>query len=97
MRLLKKLCISLHKEDKIDECFQAKQKAVDDSVKRGNPADDIKSASGDIYVSLKNILSLNKCGNTTEAFLRDTMAPLITDDTSVYKDLEEEILIKKQY
>lgn len=95
--IIKKLCISLHKEDKIDECFQAKQKAVDDSVKRGNPADDIKSASGDIYVSLKNILSLNKCGNTTEAFLRDTMAPLITDDTSVYKDLEEEILIKKQY
>jgi hypothetical protein len=32
-----------------------------------------------------------KCGNTKDAFLRDTIAPLITEETQIYKDLETEI------
>lgn len=60
-------------------------------MKRLNPIDDIKSASGMIYTYLKQILSLAKCGNTKDAFLRDTMAPLITSETQIYKDLEKEI------
>ena len=61
------------------------------STARGNAADDIKSASGEIYVELKRILNMTKCGNTKDAFFRDTLAPLITEDTSVYKELEREI------
>jgi hypothetical protein len=61
------------------------------SVQRGNAPDDVKSASGEIYVELKRILNLTNCGNTTCAFLRDTMVPLITVETSVYQDLEHEI------
>ena len=61
------------------------------STARGNAADDIKSASGEIYVELKRILNMTKCGNTKDAFFRDTLAPLITEDTSIYKELEREI------
>ncbi len=89
--IITKLCQTHGKEDKIDECLAAKVQAITDSVGRGNPKDDIKSASGKIYTELKRILSLNKCGNTKDAFFRDTIAPLITEETQVYKDLEKEI------
>lgn len=89
--IIKKLCLSLNQEDKFEECIKAKNQALDESIKRGNPSDDIKSASGEIYLSLKKILSLNQCGNTKDAFLRDTMTPLITEDTNIFKELETEI------
>lgn len=89
--IIKKLCNSVNKEDKIEECLNSKAKIIEGSIKRGNPSDDIKSASGDIYVSLKRILELTKCGNTKDAFFRDTIAPLITEETQIYKDLEIEI------
>lgn len=90
--IIKRLCNSVRKEDKIEECLNSKVKILEESIKRGNPSDDIKSASGDIYVSLKRILELTQCGNTKEAFFRDTIAPLITEETQIYKDLESEIL-----
>ena len=48
-------------------------------------------ASGEIYVELKKTLGLNQCGNTKDAFFRDTLAPLVTEETQIYKDLEKEI------
>lgn len=89
--IIKKLCRVQVKEDKIEECIAAKTQAISESISRGNPIDDIKSASGKIYIELKRILSLTKCGNTKDAFLRDTIAPLITEETQIYKDLESEI------
>lgn len=89
--IIKRLCNSVSKEDKIEECLNSKAKIIEKSIKRGNPADDIKSASGDIFVSLKRILELTKCGNTKDAFFRDTITPLITEETQIYKDLEKEI------
>lgn len=89
--ILKKLCRKEGKEDKIEECIAAKSQALSESNQRKNPIDDIKSASGKIYTELKRILSLTKCGNTKDAFLRDTIAPLITEETQIYKDLETEI------
>lgn len=61
------------------------------SIARGNPADDYKSAQGDIYNSLKRNLELIKCGNNAETFIRDTLASLITPDMDVYRELEYEI------
>ena len=43
------------------------------------------------YLSLKRRLSLIQCGNNPDPFMRDTLAPLITPDMDVYKDLEIEI------
>lgn len=89
--IIKKLCCSQNKEDKIAECLAAKKDAITESINRGNPTDDIKSASATIYTEIKRILSLTQCGNTKESFLRDTIAPLITNDTQIYRELEKEI------
>lgn len=89
--LLTKLCVVNGKEDKIGEILAAKQQRVQNSIQRGNPTDDIKSASGDIYVDTKRILGLTQCGNTKDAFMRDTICPLITNDTQVFIDLYNEI------
>ena len=89
--VIEKLCISVGKSDKVDECLQKKQEALSSSIKRENAPDDLKSARGDIYTSLKKILGLTQCGNKPDSFLRDTMAPLITPDMEIYKQLERDI------
>jgi len=89
--ILKKLCQVTNSEDKYDECISLKESIIKSSNLRGNPLDDIKSASGEIIVELKKILPLNKSGNNTSSFLKDTVAPLITDDTEIFKQLEQEI------
>ncbi len=87
--LIRKLCSSVSKTEKIDECLNAKQTALTNSISRGNPSDDMKSASGEFYNSLKSILQLTQRGDKVHAFLRDTIAPLVTPDTKVYKELKE--------
>ena len=89
--IISKLCTSVGQEDKIEKCLDAKRNAICESINRGNPVDDIKSAGGHIYVAVKRILALSQCGNTQEPFMRDTLAPLITPDTQVFKELENMI------
>lgn len=89
--IIEKLCVSVNHLELLPDCLTMKAAAISNSVNRGNPPDDIKSASGEIYVGLKRILGLTGCGNKTHTFLRDTMAPLVSEDTNVYKLLEQEI------
>ena len=89
--VIKKLCDSLGQSDKYVECINRKGAAISASVSRGNPADDLKSARGDIYNALKGILCLTQCGNNADSFIRDTLAPLITPEMDVYRRLENEI------
>lgn len=89
--LLTKLCVQLGKSDKIEECLSIKQTAISNSISRGNPSDDIKSARGEIYTKIKQLLSLTQCGNTVDAFLRDTIAPLMTPDLQIFQLLESEL------
>lgn len=72
--------------------MKEKEEALKNSVSRGNAMDDFKSASGEIYNALKKKLGLTQCGNNSDAFLRDTMATLISPDMEIYKQLENEIL-----
>ena len=89
--IIRKLCIVNGKDDLIDDCLQIKADAIAESQMRDNPADDIKLASGTMYVNLKQKLELTGCGNTKVAFLRDTIAPLLTTDTQIYGHLKREI------
>ena len=89
--IISKLCVKNGKVEMIDDCLLAKKDAINNSVNRSNPKDDVKSASGEIMNALKKILGLTQCGNDTVSFLRDTMAPLITSETSVYRELEKSI------
>lgn len=87
--LIKKLCQEKGHPEKEYECLAVKKQAIENSMRRGNPHDDIKSASGEIYNGLKGILGLTQCGNKTHSFLRDTMAPLLTPDMALYKELKQ--------
>lgn len=90
--IIKKLCDKFEKTELYEKCIEIKSNKLGESVQRGNPADDIKSISGEYYVELKKVLGLAKCGNTKDAFFRDTIAPLITNETDIYKELESEIM-----
>lgn len=93
MRLLFCLCEKLSKGDKIAICLALKEIKIQESVeRRKNPSDDIKSAAGEIYIGLKQILQLKQCGNK-DIFTRYNTTPLITPDTAIYKELEKEILL----
>lgn len=89
--IIRKLCTYLGKQELTQECLNAKNIALQESITRGNPADDIKSASGLIFTELKKLLSLSQGGNNKCAFLRDTIAPLVTEETNIFKELEKEI------
>ena len=89
--VIEKLCDKVGKPEECAACIQEKRQALTDSVSRGNAPDDLKKASGGIYLSLKRHLSLTQCGNNPDPFMRDTLAPLIMPDMDVYKELEAEI------
>lgn len=89
--VIKKLCHEFNQDEKYEECIERKEKAIENTISQGRPADDIKSSRGEIYNALKQLLGLNRCGNNADAFLRDTIAPLITPDMEIYKQLEKEI------
>lgn len=89
--MIRKLCQVKEMSEKEAECLEMKKQAMQDSVSRGNPSDDVKSASGVIYTNLKRILQLTRCGNDTHSFLRDTMAPLLTSDMPLYAEIKQSI------
>lgn len=89
--VLKKLCVSVGQPEEYDECLREKNEALTASIGRDNATDDYKSARGDIYNTLKRHLKLTKCGNNADTFIRDTLAPLITPDMDVYRELETEV------
>ncbi|WP_196424479.1 AAA family ATPase [Commensalibacter melissae] len=76
----------------LSDAIAIKETAREESIRRGNVKDDLKSASGQIYDGLKKLLNLSRCGNDHITFMRDTMCPLITPDTKLYKEMERDII-----
>lgn len=89
--VLEALCSSVGKQTEFAAVLAAKSKAVADSVARGNPPDDVKSAAGAIYTETKKILGLTQVGNDRNAFMRNTLAPLIKPGMVVYNQLKMDI------
>lgn len=86
--ILEKLCKTLGKIDKLETLLQQKNNLLQQS---GKPVDDFKAVSGQLYVEVKKLLDLRQRGNTADTFMRDTLAPLITPETKVYRELESTI------
>ena len=74
--------------DLLSSALQVKNDALMASVGRGNPNDDLKSAAGEIYKGLKRLLELQRPGDNTETFMRDTLAPLVVPGTATYEQLK---------
>lgn len=89
--ILEALCISVNKSGNIPDVLAAKQAAISDSVTRGNPPDDIKSAAGKIYTETKRILGITQGGNDRHSFARNTLAHLVKPGTGVYAQLKHDI------
>lgn len=62
-----------------------------DSILRGNPSDDLKSASGDLIQFLKRDLNLTGCGSDPASFARAVLVPLIKPEMAVYNVLRADI------
>lgn len=89
--ILLRLCKMYEQPELGPSVLAAKKQAIQASIDRGNPPDDVKSASGAIYAETKRILRLTQVGSTARTFMRDTLAPLITHETTVYAQLKYDI------
>jgi hypothetical protein len=75
----------------LNQALEIKREAISKSVARGNPPDDIKSAAGELYVGLKRLLQFQRCGSNVDAFMRDTLAPLIQPPMPTYQKLKADV------
>ena len=89
--ILQELCAKFGQASKWPALKAAKEVDIAASVANGHPPDDIKSASGRITVSCHKHLQLTNAGKTSRAFMRDTLAPLVTADTAMYRKLRSVI------
>ena len=85
--VLRALTEQVGQHDRYKDVLALRAEALAASVARGNRPDDLKSAAGEIYNGLKQMLSLEQPGNNKEAFMRDTLAPLIQPGMDTYKEL----------
>lgn len=90
--VLTKLAMSVGHSEKVSDVLQIKADALAASVGRGNQPDDLKSAAGQIFTNLRQILALARAGNSTDTFMRDTLAPLITPDMPTHTAMKAAIL-----
>jgi predicted ATPase len=89
--VLTALCVSKGKPDVAAALLQEKRDAITASIARGRPPDDVKSASGDIYVAAKRLLALTRVGGDSITFGRDTLARLLVPEMKTFNELKVDI------
>ena len=87
--VLRALAQTVNGELKIGDLQSAKQDILD--ARPDDAPDDLKPASGEIYLACKNILGLTNPGNTVKTFMRDTLAPCVRPGMGVYDQLKHDI------
>jgi hypothetical protein len=90
--VIEALVIREGKQALLSDALKIRADAIANSVARGNPPDDLKSAAGETYTKLKQLLGLERPGNNADAFMRDTLAPLIVPGMLSYSDLKAAII-----
>ncbi|RYD85401.1 MAG: ATP-binding protein [Verrucomicrobiaceae bacterium] len=90
--VIEKLVARENKNELLPDALLIKSEALRNSASRGNSADDLKSASGEIFIGLRKLLELTRCGNDKDAFMRDTLAPLIVPSMGTYNALKAAIV-----
>jgi len=69
--VLRSLGLSVGKADKVDDLLAEKQRIIERRTE--DAPDDLKPASGEIYIACKSILELTNPGNSAKTFMRDTL------------------------
>ncbi len=88
--VLRALATSVDKEDKTETLLARKERIL--AARPDDDPDDLKPASGEIYVACKKVLDLADPGNDAKAFTRDTLAPLVKPGMKVYDELRHDVL-----
>ena len=78
----------------VDWGLEIKAAAMQNSTARGNPSDDLKSAAGEIYNKLRLLLDIHHPGGDKDAFMKDTLSPLIVPGMETYQELKADIVDK---
>ena len=89
--VLRQLCVSQGKPDKVEEFLAAKDEEIEKVTKDDKIHDKRRPVVQRIQQQAEKILGLTHSGNTVESFMRNTLAPLIQPDMEVYKELEKDI------
>lgn len=91
--VLRELAKSVHQQEKVDELLGAKGQILEHrrNMDFNDAPDDLKRASGEIYIKCKKILRLIAPGNGPKGFMRDTLAPLVHPGMNVYLELKQDI------
>ena len=87
--VIKSLAISVGKADKTEELLTEKKHIL--ATRPRDPSDDLKPASGQVYIACKRILGLTQCGNDTKEFERETLAALVKPGMAVYEELKRDV------
>ena len=88
--VLSKLCDSLGRP----ECFTTIKTARDNALDRPGvqrAIDDLKPAAQAVHQAASTQLDLPRAGETKQAFMRDVLAPLVTEETLEYQSLKNDI------
>ena len=94
--VIKELVSEVGQPGLYEDALEIRAQALRDSVDRGNPDNDLKSAAGDIFVSLRSLLNLQNGGSDTNAFMRHRLAPLIAPGMDTYQKMKSAIIDKVQ-
>jgi ABC-type nitrate/sulfonate/bicarbonate transport system ATPase subunit len=84
-------CEDIGQASLVPDVLAARDKAMEASRGRGNAADDFKSALGELYTHMRRLLGLTECGNSQEAFCRDTMSQFLRSGMAAYETLKRDI------
>lgn len=68
-----------------------KNRLLGELSSQGKPTDDVKAIAGMLYNETKKRLCLTSCGNNAIEFSKATLAPLLTPETAVYRELETSV------
>jgi len=89
--VLKQLCISQGKSDKVQEFLTAKDKGIQKIKDNDKIHDKRRPIVQCIQQQAETILELSHSGDTVESFMMDILAPLIKPCMKVYEQLEKDI------
>ena len=91
--VLEALCVNYGGPMQFEDLLKAKRNTIAKTTQNGAAPDDLKKASGIIYGAAIAQLKLKgkRKGSDARAFMRDTLAPLVTPDRNVYKELKADI------
>ena len=90
--VLEKLADNFGRPECRYDLLRIKSEALEASIARGNQPDDLKSAAGQIFVECVKSLGITRAGNDKDAFMRDTLAPLIAPGMPTHNDMKKDIL-----